>query len=174
LINGLFNGIETRTGLDFFDGLDHEWRNIAHSLVYTGKIDDFYHCVYGKMQYRSLRFEHELIDIPNYQGVAIMNFTEKDIPYTRIVEHKHFETFGEAVYANPQTVISREYPTEYANGNEPYYPINDATNEERYEKYKKLASYEENVIFGGRLAEYKYYDMDDVIESALNKWYAVK
>ena len=170
LIKCMLEGIKAETDLDFFSGLDKEWRSIANKLVYTGKIDDFYNCRYGRLQYRSLRFENEIKDIPNYQATAIMNFTDRETPFTRIIEHKHFETFGDAVYQNPQTVISREYPSEYTQGKEAYYPINNKENDTTYAKYRQLADNESDIIFGGRLAEYRYYDMDRVIESALNKW----
>lgn len=151
--------------MDFFDGLDREWHNIADKLVYTGRIDEFYKYQYGRLQYRSLLFEHETVECHNYQGVAIMNYTDRETPYTRIIEHKHFETFNDAVYDNPYTVITREYPMELTDGKEPYYPINDEKNNQLYQQYKALADKETNIIFGGRLAEYRYYDMDDVIES---------
>ena len=143
---------------------------MADKLVYTGKIDDFYHQRFGCLQYRSLRFETETLEVPNYQGVALMNYTDRETPYTRIIEHKHFETFGDAVERNPKTVITREYPAEYKSGMEAYYPINDEDNNKLYLKYKALADKETDVIFGGRLAEYKYYDMAPVIESAMEKW----
>lgn len=168
LIDGLLEGCEVRTGTDFFDGLDRTWREVADRLVYTGKIDDFYHDVFGKLQYRSLRFEHEVKDIPNHQGVAVMNFTDVETPFTRIIEHKHFEMSGDEVYAHPKTVITREYPKEYAPGKEAYYPVNDEKNAALYMRYKQLAEQETEVIFGGRLAEYRYYDMDAVIRSALD------
>ena len=125
-------------------------------MVYAGKIDDYFDCCFGDLEYRTVRFETELLDIPNYQGVAIMNFTSNDVPYTRVMEHKHFEKFGQEVYDNPKTVITREYSVEYVKGMEPYYPINDDRNMELYAKYKDLASKENDVLFGGRLAEYKY------------------
>ena len=170
LINGLLEGVDTQIGVDFFDGMDKAWHNVADKLVYTGKIDDFYHQRLGCLQYRSLRFETETLEVPNYQGVALMNYTDGDTPYTRIIEHKHFETFGDAVEQNPKTVITREYPAEYKSGMEAYYPINDEENTHLYQRYKALADAEKDVIFGGRLAEYKYYDMAPVIESAMEKW----
>lgn len=170
LINGLLQGVDTQLDMDFFDDLNENWRSIANKLVYTGRIDEFYQYRYGRLQYRSLRFEHETIDSPNYQGIAIMNYTDKDIPYTRLIEHKHFENLGESVYDNPRTVITREYPMEFTNNNEAYYPINDEKNNKLYTQYKQLANCESDVIFGGRLAEYRYYDMDKVIASALEIW----
>ncbi len=170
LIDGLLEGVETRTGIDFFDGMYRTWREMADTLVYTGKIDDFYHQKLGCLQYRSLRFETETLDVANYQGVALMNYTDIETPYTRVIEHKHFETFGDAAEQNPKTVITREYPTEYKQGMVAYYPINDEENNKLYLKYKALADMETDVIFGGRLAEYKYYDMAPVIESAMEKW----
>lgn len=167
LIEGLLQGCDTRKGVDFFSGLDREWRSIADKLVYTGRIDEFYHYRHGKLQYRSLRFEHETMECPNYQGVALMNYTDRETPFTRIIEHKHFETFGEAVYDNPRTIITREYPVEQADGNEAYYPINDERNNVIYQAYRQLAEREQDILFGGRLAEYRYYDMDGVIASAM-------
>lgn len=174
LIYGLLEGVDTQTGVDFFDEMDKEWRNVADKLVYTGKIDDFYHQKLGCLQYRSLRFETETLNVVNYQGVALMNYTDKETLYTRIIEHKHFETFGDAVEQNPQTVITREYPVEYKQGMEAYYPINNEENSRLYQRYKALADAEKDVIFGGRLAEYKYYDMAPVIESAMKRWESEK
>ena len=170
LINGLLEGVDTQIGVDFFEGMNKEWRNIADKLVYTGKIDDFYHQRLGCLQYRSLRFETEMLDVANYQGVSLMNYTDIETPYTRVIEHKHFETFRDAAEQNPKTVITREYPAEYKSGMEAYYPINNEENTSLYQKYKALADAEKDVIFGGRLAEYKYYDMAPVIESAMEKW----
>lgn len=163
LIEGLLADIETKTGKDFFENRKY-WENIADKIVFTGKIDEFYDYRYGKLNYRTVRFEQEIIDRPNYQGNAVVNYTERDIPYTRIIEHKHFEMFGQQVYDSPKTVISKEYSTEWKDGMEPYYPVNDKANSELYSKYKELADNERNVIFGGRLAEYKYYDMAPIIE----------
>lgn len=169
LIDGLLEGIETRTDTDFFENREY-WESIADKIVYTGKVDEFYNYRYGKLNYRSVRFEQEIIDSPNYQGNAVINYTEASVPYTRIIEHKHFEMFGQAVYDCPKTVISREYSTEWKDGMEPYYPVNDQANTELYLKYKALADAEPNVIFGGRLAEYKYYDMAPIIEKVLSLW----
>lgn len=170
LIEGLLEGADTKTDMDFFDGLHKNWRDIADKLVYTGKMDDFYEHKYGRLQYRSLNFENEILDVPNYQGAAIVNYTDGETPFTRIIEHKHFECFGDEVYNIPKTVITREYPSRHVDGSEAYYPVNDAGNNDLFAEYKKLADKETDIIFGGRLAEYRYYDMDGVIRSAFNKW----
>lgn len=167
LIDSLLNGIETRTDIDFFTDRKY-WESIADKIVFTGKIDEFYDYRFGKLNYRTVRFEQEIINKPNYQGNAVINYTEREVPYTRIIEHKHFEMFGQSVYECPKTVISKEYSTEWQDGMEPYYPVNDKTNSELYVKYKELADNEKNTIFGGRLAEYKYYDMAPIIEKVLN------
>ena len=166
LIDGLLNGIEVKTGVDFFENRSY-WENIAKTIVFTGKIDEFYDYCFGKLEYRTVRFEEEIHNCSNYQGNAVVNYTEKDIPYTRIIEHKHFEMFGTEVDKCPKTIISKEYSTEWKDGMEPYYPVNDEKNNVLYTKYKELADKEENVIFGGRLAEYKYYDMAPIIEKVL-------
>ena len=184
LIDGLLEGIDTMTSVDFFAdniqklaenkessqkaGLIKDcWQEIAEKLVFTGKIDQFYDYQFGKLNYRTVRFEQEIIDCPNYQGKAVVNYTEREVPYTRVIEHKHFEMFGAEVYNCPKTVISKEYSTEWKDGMEPYYPVNDKENSELYAQYKNLADQEKDVIFGGRLAEYKYYDMAPIIEKAL-------
>ena len=166
LIDGLLEGVEVRTGVDFFAERE-QWEQLADKVVFTGKIDEYYGYRYGKLEYRTVRFEQETIDTANYQGNAVVNYTEREVPYTRVIEHKHFESFGADVYANPKTVISREYSTEWEDGMEPYYPVNDEKNSELYAKYKALADAECNVIFGGRLAEYKYYDMAPIVEKVL-------
>lgn len=166
LIDGLLVGIETKTNVDFFENRSY-WEGIADKIVFTGKIDEFYNYQFGKLNYRTVRFETEIIDKPNYQGNAVVNYTERDVPYTRVIEHKHFEMFGQDVYECPKTVISKEYSTEWKDGMEPYYPVNDKQNSELYAKYKGQADKEENVIFGGRLAEYKYYDMAPIIEKVM-------
>lgn len=166
LIEGLLDGVETRTGVDYFVN-KAELDAKADKIVFTGKIDEYFGYEYGNLQYRTVRFETEVLDTLNYQGNAVVNYTEREVPYTRVIEHKHFEMFGQEVYNNSKTVISKEYSTEWKPGMEPYYPVNDKQNTELYAKYKELADKEQNVIFGGRLAEYKYYDMDDVIEAAL-------
>lgn len=184
LIDGLLEGIDTMTSVDFFAdniqklaenkeasqkaGLIKDcWQEIAEKLVFTGKIDQFYDYQFGKLNYRTVRFEQEIIDCPNYQGNAVVNYTEREVPYTRVIEHKHFEMFGADVYNCPKTVISKEYSTEWKDGMEPYYPVNDKENSELYAQYKNLTDQEKDVIFGGRLAEYKYYDMAPIIEKAL-------
>ena len=166
-------GSDTKVGVDFFDRCSDEpnidnWRDYAEKLVFTGKIDEFYSYQYGKLDYRSLRFEHDEYDVPNYQGNAVVNYTSADVPYTRTIEHKHFEMFGDKVYDIPKTVVSKEYPQEWQEGLEPYYPVNDTKNMELYARYKALADKEEDVVFGGRLAEYKYYDMAPIVERVLN------
>ena len=166
LIEGLLAGIETKTNVDFFDNRGY-WKDIAEKIVFTGKIDEYFDYCYGKLEYRTVRFEEERFDIPNYQGNAVVNYTDKEVPYTRVIEHKHFEMFGQAVYDTPRTVISKEYSMEWKEGMEPYYPVNDTRNSALYARYKELAQQEKNMIFGGRLAEYKYYDMAPVIEAAM-------
>ena len=167
LIDGLLDGVETRTEMDFAS-LRDQWKGMAETLVYTGAIDEYFGYCYGNLQYRTVSFETEILNTSNYQGNAVINYTQREVPYTRIIEHKHFEMFGNEVYQIPKTVISREYSTEWTPGKEPYYPVNDEKNSVLYERYKALADKEERVIFGGRLAEYKYYDMDKVIECALS------
>ncbi len=181
LIEGLLSGIDTITDIDFFDlkkemTINKDGKYLFHfplftgeceKIVFTGKIDEFYDYRFGKLNYRTVRFEQEVINAPNYQGNAVVNYTERNIPYTRIIEHKHFEMFGQEVYDCPKTVISKEYSTEWKEGMEPYYPVNDKINNDLYSKYKQLADKEENVIFGGRLAEYRYYDMAPIIEKVL-------
>ncbi len=166
LIDRLLEGIEVKTGVDFFSDRD-KWETKAEKVVFTGRIDEYYGYRYGKLEYRTVRFEKEIIDCANYQGNAVVNYTEREVPYTRIIEHKHFESFGEEVYANPKTVISREYSIEWTDGMEPYYPINNERNTAVYLNYKALADRERRVIFGGRLAEYKYYDMAPIIQRVL-------
>ena len=163
LIEGLLEGVETRMNVDFFADRTY-CESLADKIVFTGKIDEFYGYCFGKLEYRTVRFEEEIHECCNYQGNAVVNYTERDIPYTRIIEHKHFEMFGNAVNACPKTVISKEYSTEWKEGMEPYYPVNDERNMLLAEKYRQLAETEKNVIFGGRLAEYKYYDMGPVVE----------
>jgi len=168
LIDGLLEGIETRTGVDFFAEYKDNWQEIANKLVYTGAIDEFFGYKLGKLDWRTVSFKTRIEDTPNFQGNAVVNYTSHDQPYTRIIEHKHFEMFGADVYSVPKTVVSEEYSTEYKEGMEPYYPVNDERNNKLAEKYRKLAAQESNVIFGGRLAQYKYYDMAPVIEQVLN------
>jgi UDP-galactopyranose mutase len=167
LIEGLLAGIETKVNTDFFSERNY-WSDLADKIVFTGKLDEYYDYCFGKLNYRTVRFEHEIMSVPNYQGNAVVNYTDIDVPYTRVIEHKHFEMFGADVYQCPKTVISREYSMEWSDGLEPYYPVNDTVNNRIAEKYKDLARRETHVIFGGRLAEYKYYDMAPIIERALN------
>lgn len=169
LIAGLLGGIETRTGVNFFENRTH-WAEVADKIVFTGKVDEYFDYCFGKLEYRTVRFEEERLDIANYQGNAVVNYTDRDIPYTRIIEHKHFEMFGQQVYDCAHTVISREYSTEWKEGMEPYYPVNDDRNSALYARYKELANREPGVIFGGRLAEYKYYDMAPVMEAAFKQF----
>lgn len=161
LIDKLLEGIEVRLDTDFLRNRD-EYLTLAEKIVYTGTIDEFFDYSLGELDYRSLRFETEILDMKEFQPVAVVNYNERQIPYTRIIEHKHFE-FGN----QPKTVITREYPADWIKGDEPYYPVNDDRNNSLYEQYKQLADNEKNVIFGGRLGQYKYYDMDKCIESAL-------
>ena len=168
LIEGLLDGVETKTNVDFFQSEYRDWRNYAEKLVYTGAIDEYYGYSLGKLDWRTVSFKTRIEQTSNYQGNAVINYTSHDVPYTRVIEHKHFESFGEDVYRNPQTVVSEEYSTEYHDGMEPYYPVNDERNNALAEQYRILAANEKNVIFGGRLAEYKYYDMAPVIEKVMN------
>ena len=167
LTEGLLRGADTLTDTDFFSDREH-WESIAARIVFTGKIDEYYDYRFGKLEYRTVRFEQETLPTPNYQGNAVVNYTEAQVPYTRIIEHKHFEMFGQQVYDTPHTVISREYSTEWKPGMEPYYPVNNDRNNRLYEQYRQLANREQRVIFGGRLAEYKYYDMAPIVEKVLN------
>ncbi len=162
LTNGLLKDIPVQQGVDFFK-TKAAWAGKAKTIIYTGKIDEYFGYCFGHLEYRSLRFEHETLNMPNYQGSAAVNYTESEVPYTRIIEHKHFE-FG----TQPKTVITREYPQEWKAGTEPYYPINDEKNMQLFKQYQQLAQQEQNVIFGGRLAEYRYYDMHQVIGAALS------
>lgn len=166
LIEGLLEGVDTKTGIDFFDDRQY-WEGISKKIVFTGKIDEYYGYRFGKLEYRTVKFEEEVLDCSNWQGNAVVNYTDFEIPYTRIIEHKHFEMFGNKVDENPKTVISREFSVEWHEGMEPYYPVNDEKNNLLYEKYKALADKETDVIFGGRLAEYKYYDMAPIIEKII-------
>ena len=161
IIEKMLEGIDIKLNTNFFDNREY-FEDIAEKIVFTGMIDEFYDYKFGKLEYRSLKFETEVLDEENYQGNAVVNYTEKEISYTRIIEHKHFE-FGK----QEKSVITKEYPSEWKEGEEPYYPVNDEKNNELYKKYKELADKEENIIFGGRLGEYKYYDMDKVIEKVL-------
>ncbi len=166
LIDGLLTGIDTQVNTDFFANRK-ELESLANKIVFTGRIDEFYNFQFGKLDYRTVRFETDVLPTSNYQGLAQINYTEAEIPYTRIIEHKHFESFAAEVDKNPKTVISREYSVEWKEGLEPYYPINDEKNSKLYQEYESLAQQESHVIFGGRLAEYKYYDMAPIVEKVL-------
>ena len=167
LTGKLLEGIETRTGCDFFKEYKDSWRSVADRLVYTGPIDEYFDFCFGRLDWRTVSFRTRVEDTPNYQGNAVVNYTSREVPYTRIIEHKHFEMFGQAVYDNPKTVISEEYSAEYKPGMEQFYPVNDARNNVLAERYRALAAEEKDVLFGGRLAEYRYYDMAPVIARAL-------
>lgn len=164
LIEGLLDGVECKTGVDFFNSEYRDWKTYADKLVYTGAIDEYFGYKLGKLNWRTVNFKTRIEDISNYQGNAVVNYTSHDVPYTRVIEHKHFEMFGQEVYDNPKTVISEEYSTEYKEGMEPFYPVNDNCNNALAEEYRKLSEQEKNVIFGGRLGLYKYFDMAPVIE----------
>ncbi len=168
LIEALLKGVETRTDCDFFETYATTWRSFADHLVYTGPLDRYFDYRFGRLEWRTVRFETEVVDTPNWQGNAVVNYTDASVPYTRIIEHKHFEMFGQQVYDTPRSVISREYSVEYRQGMEPYYPLGDEYNEDLACKYRQLAMEEKDVTFGGRLAEYKYYDMAPVIRKALD------
>ncbi len=161
LFDKLLSGAEVLTDTDFFSDRDY-FKSLANKIVFTGPIDQYFNYIFGKLEYRTVRFENEILNIKNYQGVAVMNYTDSDTPYTRIIEHKHFE-FGQ----QEKTVISKEYSSEWKENSEPYYPINNNRNNSLYLKYKELADNEENIIFGGRLSEYKYYDMHHIVEQVI-------
>lgn len=167
LIEKLLEGVECRVDANFFDDRNH-WESISRKIVFTGQIDEYFDYKLGRLDYRTLRFEHEVLPIANYQGNAVVNYTSSSVPYTRIIEHKHFEMFGQAVSDCPKTVITREYPSEYAPGQEPFYPVNDDKNNAMASGYKQLGSECRDVIFGGRLAEYHYYDMAPIVEKVLS------
>lgn len=169
LVAGLLEGVETIVDTDFFADRE-KWESMAENIIFTGKIDEYFNYSLGKLEYRTVRFETETLDTPNYQGNAVINYTSRDIPYTRVIEHKHFEMFGAEVYDCPKTVISKEFSTEWTDGMEPFYPVNDEKNASLYEQYRTLAESIDNVYFGGRLAEYKYYDMAPTIEAAMKLW----
>ena len=180
LIDGMLEGVDVITNLDFFDcdrsfdetqdvyNVQCSMFNVQCSkILYTGKLDEYFDYRFGKLEYRTVRFEEEILDIPNYQGNAVMNFTDAEVPYTRVIEHKHFEMFGDDVYKCPKTVISREYSSEWKEGMEPYYSVNDERNMSLYQQYKNLADQEPNLILGGHLAEYRYYDMAPIVEKVM-------
>ena len=168
MVANMLDGIEVRLNEDYLAD-KAKWDAMAEKVVYTGAIDAYFDYKLGTLEYRSVRFETEVLDMPNFQGNVAVNYTDRETPWTRIIEHKWFE-FGKDDNGNdiPKTVISREYSSEWKLGDEPYYPVNDEKNGERYAEYRKLAENEKNIIFGGRLGEYKYYDMDAVIDAALN------
>ena len=181
LIDGLLEGVDVLTNVDFFEcnrqyDEQHRTYNIqcplfnvqCSKILYTGKLDEYFGYRFGKLEYRTVRFEEEILDMPNYQGNAVMNFTDAEVPYTRIIEHKHFEMFGDEVYKCPKTVISREYSAEWKDGMEPFYSVNDEKNMSLYQQYRALADQDTNLILGGHLAEYKYYDMAPIIEKVMS------
>ncbi len=187
LIEGLLAGVDTMVNTDFFTvtlgditkeksslssslSLRDNWQEFANKLVFTGPIDQYFGFQFGKLDWRTVTFKTRIEDTPNYQGNAVVNYTSHDEPYTRVIEHKHFEMFGQEVYDCPKTVVSEEYSSEYKDGMEPYYPVNNDRNNTIADQYRQLAAQEPNVIFGGRLAEYRYYDMAPVIEKVLNLW----
>ena len=163
IIEKLFEGCDIEMGVDYLENKEY-YDGLGERVIYTGTIDAYYGYQFGKLEYRSLRFDTQVVDTDNYQGVAVVNYTDRETPYTRIIEHKHFE-FG----TQPKSVITKEYSVDWSEGMEPYYPVNDGKNQELYQRYAALAEKEDQVIFGGRLGEYKYYDMDKVIESAMNR-----
>ena len=173
LIEGLLAGVDTMTNVDFIKEREKSISPFSilncqfDKIVYTGQLDEYFDYRLGKLNFRTVRFEQEILDIPNYQGNAVVNYTEAEVPYTRVIEHKHFEMFGQEVYNCPKTVISKEFSTEWQSGMEPYYPVNDDRNDQLAYQYRSLAAQEKNVIFGGRLAEYKYYDMAPIVEKVL-------
>lgn len=173
LIDKMLEGIEVRLNIDYFDH-KADSDDLADKIIYTGEIDRFYDYRFGHLQYRTVSFETETLHTSNYQGNAVVNYTDAATPFTRIIEHKHFEAFGNDVYVNPRTIISREYSKEWRHGDEPYYPVNDDRNSRLYAQYKALADQEQNVIFCGRLAEYRYYDMHQVIAETLDKISSLK
>lgn len=167
LIDGLLEGIDCKTDVDFFNSEYKDWKMFADKLVYTGAIDEYFNYSLGKLDWRTVSFKTRIEDTANFQGNAVVNYTSHEKPYTRVIEHKHFEMFSQEVYDYPKSVVSEEYSTEYKDGMEPYYPVNDERNNQLADQYRKLAANEENVVFGGRLAQYKYYDMAPVIEQVM-------
>ena len=168
LIDGLLDGVECLTSVDFFSSVYHDWRQIASKLVYTGPLDEYFNFRYGKLDWRTVTFKTRIEQTANYQGNAVINYTSRDVPFTRVIEHKHFEMFGSDVDKIPLTVVTEEYSTEFRDGMEPYYPINDQRNNRIALLYRTLSEKEQDVIFGGRLAQYRYYDMSPIIEQVLN------
>lgn len=167
LIDGLLQNVECKCNTDFFENRSY-FEAVADKIIFTGAIDEYYQYCFGKLEYRSLLFEEEELNCSNYQGNAVVNYTERDIPYTRIIEHKHFECSGDEINKCPKTIVTKEYPAEWEEGREAYYPINNERNNTLYEQYRELASREKNVVFGGRLAEYKYYDMAPIVKKVLD------
>lgn len=170
LIDGLLEGIDCKTDVDFFNSEYKDWKKFADKLVYTGAIDEYFNYSLGKLDWRTVSFKTRIEDTANFQGNAVVNYTSHEKPYTRVIEHKHFEMFGQEVYDCPKSVVSEEYSIEYKDGMEPYYPVNDERNNQLADQYHKLAANEDNVVFGGRLAQYKYYDMAPVIEQVMKLW----
>ena len=170
LIVGFLEGIDCKTDVDFFNSEYKDWKKFADKLVYTGAIDEYFNYSLGKLDWRTVSFKTRIEDTANFQGNAVVNYTSHEKPYTRVIEHKHFEMFGQEVYDCPKSVVSEEYSTEYKDGMEPYYPVNDERNNQLADQYRKLAANEDNVVFGGRLAQYKYYDMAPVIEQVMKLW----
>lgn len=170
LIDGLLEGIDCKTDVDFFNSEYKDWKKFADKLVYTGAIDEYFNYSLGKLDWRTVSFKTRIEDTANFQGNAVVNYTSHEKPYTRVIEHKHFEMFGQEVYDCPKSVVSEEYSTEYKDGMEPYYPVNDERNNQLADQYRKLAANEDNVVFGGRLAQYKYYDMAPVIVQVMKLW----
>jgi len=168
LIGRLLEGVDCLTEVDFFHSDYRNWQHYARRLVYTGPLDEYFDCHLGRLDWRTVSFKTRVEEIPNYQGNAVVNYTSHQVPYTRVIEHKHFAMFGDEVYACPRTVVSEEYAMEYQPGMEPYYPVNDDRNNRLAEQYRQLAAQEDKVIFGGRLAQYKYFDMAPIIEQVLN------
>ena len=168
LIDALLKDVDCKTDTNFFLSEYKDWHKYAKQLVYSGPLDEFFGYRYGKLDWRTVCFKTRIEETPNYQGNAVVNYTSHEVPYTRVIEHKHFELFGQTVYDCPKTVISEEYSTEYKDGMEPYYPVNDERNDQLAQKYRDLASLEKDVIFGGRLAEYKYYDMAPIVEKVIS------
>ena len=170
LIDGLLEGIDCKTDVDFFNSEYKDWKKFADKLVYTGAIDEYFNYSLGKLDWRTVSFKTRIEDTANFQGNAVVNYTSHEKPYTCVIEHKHFEMFGQEVYDCPKSVVSEEYSTEYKDGMEPYYPVNDERNNQLADQYRKLAANEDNIVFGGRLAQYKYYDMAPVIEQVMKLW----
>ena len=173
LIEALLEGVDTRTGVDFFQEYKDSWRDTAETLIYTGALDEYFDYKLGRLDWRTVSFKTRVENVPNFQGNAVVNYTSHEVPYTRVIEHKHFAMFGPEVYQCPKTVVSEEYSVEYREGMEPYYPVNDEKNNALSEAYRSLAEQEKDVIFGGRLGQYKYFDMAPVIEQVLQRFHVL-